>query len=316
MRITRLHRAAILMVTMLAMGIYVFFSLPGHDKYDIYDIAPLAVMVIGVLCCAYSMRYGLKRVLSTSMVVLGLYLIVKIGATALAGDDGQTLSSFLLAVAMGGVSILLGFTIWLGYDYNIIRTRLCMLIMAAGCAVMLIVEARFSTSLGEWWDYSHLLIAVGILSGTVIFVTLDPSMDLPTLGSGAKDNIVAMRRRMVCTDDAYMLTSDVKALKQHIDSAGKEPMGFLVRSNNHLPFNLIITNKDNGEHLLEIRDLERIFMSTLIAMKFAQVVYADDHVTFYSDCGNAVKILVYDEIQENMDLPLILGHQIDIRQKS
>ena len=125
-----------------------------------------------------------------------------------------------------------------------------------------------------------------------------------------------MRRRVVCTDDAYILTSDVEALKKHIDSAGKEPMEIYVRSNDFLSFNIIITNKDNGEHLLEIRDLERIFMSTLIAMKFTQVVYADDHITFYSDCGNAIKILVFDEIQENMNLPLILGHQIDIRQKS
>lgn len=314
MKITRLHRAVLLMTAMLAMGIYVFFALPGEKKYDANDIVPLMAMVLGVLCCAYSMRYGLKRVLSTAMVVLGIYLMIKIGSLVLTGD-GLMLSSFILAVAMGGVSVLLGFTIWLGYDYNVIRVRLCMLIMTIGCALMLIIEGRFYSDFGDWWNESHLFLAVGILSGIVVFVTMDPSMDLPTLGSGAKDNIVAMRRRVVCTDDAYILTSDVEALKKHIDSAGKEPMEIHVRSNDFLPFNIIITNKDNGEHLLEIRDLERIFMSTLIAMKFTQVVYADDHVTFYSDCGNAIKILVFDEIQENMNLPLILGHQIDIRQK-
>ena len=315
MKITRLHRSVILMTAMLAMGIYSFFVLPGVNRYDIFDFVPLAVMVLGVLCCAYSMRYGLKRVLSVAMIVLGVYLMVKIAAMVLAGD-GQDLSSFLLAVAMGSVSILLGFTIWLGYDYNVIRVRLFMLVMVIGCAVMIIIEGRFSPDYAVWWDNSHTLLMVAILSGTVVFATMDPSMDLPTMGSGVKDNIIAMRRRVVCTDDAYILASDVEALKKHIDSADKEPMEILVRSNDFMSFNLIITNKDNGEHLLEIRDLERIFMSTLIAMKFTQVVYAEDHITFYSDYGNAIKILVFDEVQENMNLPLIFGREIDIRQKS
>ena len=314
MKITRLHRAIFLMATMLFMGIYVFFTLPGEKKFDIYDFLPLAVMMIGVLCCAYSMRYGLKRVLSVTMVVLGVYLMMKVGTMVIAGD-GHTLTSFVLAVAMGGLSVLLGATIWLGYDYNVIRVRLCMLIVLIGCAVMIIIEGRYATDAGMWWDNSHLFLAIGVLSGAVVLVTMDPSMDLPTLGSGVKDNILSMKRRVISTDDAYILTSDVEAIRKHIDSAEKEPMEVLVRSNNFMSFNIIVTNKDNGEHLLEIRDLEKIFLSTLIAMRFTQVAYAEDHITFYSDCGNATKLLVFDEIQENMDLPLILGHQIDIRQK-
>ena len=68
--------------------------------------------------------------------------------------------------------------------------------------------------------------------------------------------------------------------------------------------------------LLEVRDLDKIFMSTLLTMKFNQAVFADDHVSFYGDNGKAMKILVYDEIQENMNLPLIFGHELNIQKKS
>ncbi len=315
MKVLRLHRAILLMAMMLFMGLYVWITLSGDNKLDIYDLIPLGTMVIGVLVCAYSMKYGLKSMLSVAMGVLGVYLIVKIGLMVLAGE-GQSYASFLVALALGGVSILLGLTIWLGYDYNVIRIRLCMLIIAIGCGVSLIVEGRFASELSVWWENIHLFVALALLSGAVIFVTMDPSMELPTMGSGAKDNIISMRRRMVCTDDAYMLTSDAKALKKHIDSDRDGSMEVLVRSNNYLSFNLIITNRDDGEHLLEVRDLEKIFMSTLISMRFTQFVLADDHITFYSDCGNAVKIIIHDEIQENMNLPLIFGRQLNVQKKS
>ena len=315
MKITRLHRALILMITMLAMGIYIWLGLAGEKVFEVQELLSLAVMVIGVLCCAYSMRHGLKHLLSVAMIVLGVYLIVKIGLMVAVGDE-MPIAMFLLAVAFGGLSVMLGITIWLGYDYNIIRVRLSMLIVALACLVLLIVEARATLDFDLWWEDAHVLIALTILSGVVVFVTMDPSMDLPTLASGSKDNIIAMRRRMVCTDDAYILSSDAEALKQHIESDGKESMEVLVRSNNYLSFNLITTKKDNGEHLLEVRDLEKIFMSALLTMKFNQAVFADDHVSFYGDNGKAMKILVFDKVQENMNLPLIFGHELNIQKKS
>jgi hypothetical protein len=196
-----------------------------------------------------------------------------------------------------------------------------MMILAIGSAVMLIVDARLCMIdnpdwVGMWWEDAHFLIAVGIISIVILFVTMDPSMEMPTMASGAKDNIIAMRRRMVCTDDAYILTSEAEALKQHIDSNGKEPIEILVRSREFLSFNLVATNKDNGEHLLEVRDLDKIFMSTLLTMKFNQAVFADDHVSFYGDNGKAMKILIFDQVQENMNLPLILGRELNIQKKS
>lgn len=320
MKITRMHRALLLMIAMIGVSLYAWLVLGKDHLFEAQELVSLAVMVVGVLCCVYSMKYGLKRVLLIAMIVLGVYLTVKIGLMTLLGDD-TPLAFFLIAAALGAVSVILGVTIWLGYDYNIIRVRLCMLILAIGSAVMLIVDARLCMIdnpdwVGMWWEDAHFLIAVGVISTVVVFVTMDPSMEMPTMASGAKDNIIAMRRRMVCTDDAYMLTSEAEALKQHIDSNNKEPIEILVRSREFLSFNLVATNKDNGEHLLEIRDLEKIFMSTLLTMKFNQAVFSDDHVSFYGDNGKAMKILIYDEIQENMNLPLIFGHELNIQKKS
>ena len=315
MKITRLHRAVILMLTMLFVGIYFWFTLSGDNKFDVYDLIPLATMVVGVIICSYATQYGLKSTLSVAMAVLGVYLIMKIMFMVVA-EEGQGFASFVMAVALGSVSILLGLTIWLGYEYNVVRVRLCMLIIAIGCGVMIIIEGRFTSELSVWWENSHMCIVVALLSLAVVFVTMDPSMEIPTMGSGAKDNIISMRRRMVCTDDAYILTSEANALKKHIDSNNEGPMEVLVRSNNHLSFVLIITNEDNGEHLLEVRDLERIFMSTLITMRFTQFVLADDHITFFNDHGNAMKILVFDKILDNMSLPLIFGRQLNIQKKS
>ncbi|MBQ7700908.1 MAG: hypothetical protein IJT54_00740 [Candidatus Methanomethylophilaceae archaeon] len=314
MKITRLHRALFLIVMMIAVAIYFWLIWSEDGKlFSAQELISLATMIIGALCCVYSMRYGLKRVLSISMIVLGLYVIVKIGLMTL--DGSQSLSSLIIAVALGGVSILLGLTIWLGYDYNVIRIRMCMLVVAVVCIALAIVEARLVMDFDAWWEDAHLFIALCLISSAVVFVTMDPSMEMPTMASGAKDNIIAMRRRMVCTDDAYMLTTEAKDLKKHIDSNGKESMEILVRSNDYLSFNLIVTNKDKGEHLLEIRDLKKIFMSTLLTMKFNQAVFADDHVSFYGDDGKAMKILIYDHILENMNQPLIFGRELNIQKK-
>ena len=59
MKITRLHRAVILMLMMLFTGIYVFFTLPGEKKFDIYDFLPLAAMVLGVAAIVVKIIVGL-----------------------------------------------------------------------------------------------------------------------------------------------------------------------------------------------------------------------------------------------------------------
>lgn len=315
MKITRFHRALLLMIAMVIAGFHIWIFWPANDPLEFQEIFCFIVMLAGVACCAYSMRFGLKRVLSVAMIVLGVYLTVRVGVMMFI-DGGDSLVAFLLALGLGLVSCLLGFTIWLGYEYNIIRVRMCMLLIAAGSIVLLFLEGWLTMDVSLWWEDAHLFIILTILSGAVVFVTMDPSMDLPTMATGAMDNIIAMRRRLICTYDAYILSSDEEALKQHYESCSKEPIEVLVRSNDSLSFNLIVTNKDNGEHFVEIRDLEKIFMPTLHTMKFSQAAFADDHVTFYDDNGVSMKILVFEQIQENMNLPLIFGHELNIQKKS
>ncbi|MBR4244073.1 MAG: hypothetical protein IKQ14_01575 [Candidatus Methanomethylophilaceae archaeon] len=314
MKITRLHRAIILMIAMAVTGFHIWLFRPTVDPLEFQEIFCFIVMLAGVGCCAYSMKFGLKRVLSVAMIVLGVYLSVRVGVMMFI-DGGDSLAAFLLALGLGLVSCLLGFTIWLGYEYNIVRVRMCMLIIMAGSVVVMLLEGWLTSDFNLWLEDAHLYIILTVLSGSVVFVTMDPSMDLPTMATGAMDNIIAMRRRLICTEDAYILSSDEAALKQHIDSGSKEPIEVLVRSNDSLSFNLILISNDDGEHLIELRDLQKIFMPTLHTMKFTQVVFADDHVTFYDDNGVSMKILVFEQIQENMNLPLIFGRELNIQKK-
>ena len=315
MTITRLHRAVLLMTMMAAASVYlwVFWSEEGK-LFSISEIASLATMLIGIACCAYSMRYGLKRVLTIALIVLGAFVIVKFGLLTLEGS--HTVASALMALGFGGVSVLFGLAIWLGYEYNVVRVRMCMLILAIGCLAMTIIDARVYMDFDKWWLEDHLYIVLCLLASSFIFVTMDPSMELPTMTTGAWDNIVSMTRRMISTDDAYMLTSDAEALRKHIESAVGEPLEILVRSNDFLSFNLVVTNKGVGDHLAEVRDLEKIFMPTLLTMRFNQAVFADDHVSFFGDNGKAMKILVFDQVKENMNQPMIFGRELNIIKKN
>lgn len=89
----------------------------------------------------------------------------------------------------------------------------------------------------------------------------------------------------------------------------------MVRNNDYLSFRAIIANKD-GEKTLEIRDQEKILIPTLYTMRFNEAVFADDHVTFYGFNGDAIKILVFDKIQPNKNLPMLFGRELNIQKKS
>ena len=79
MKITRLHRAIILMIAMAVTGLHIWLFRPTVDPLEFQEIFCFIMMLAGVGCCAYSMKFGLKRVLSVAMIVLGVYLSVRVG---------------------------------------------------------------------------------------------------------------------------------------------------------------------------------------------------------------------------------------------
>lgn len=318
MKITRLHRAAILIIMMVFTSIYVWLTWSYDSRrFGLEELGSVAIMLVGACFCIYSMKFGLKRVLSTALIVLGIYVFAKVALMLTMDPEiAPTLGIVIGTGAVCAVSILFGITIWLGYDYNIIRVRLCMLIIAATAAVMwCFIEGRFATDIPSWLNEAHVYFVVIFLSLSFVLVTMDPSLELPTMASGAKDNIASMRRRMISIDDAYMLRTEADSIKKHIDSKDPEPLDITVRSNDSVSFRMIFKNKENGEHIVEIRDTSKIFVSTLFSVVYNDVVFGEDHIAFYGNYGHSIKVLVFDEIQENMNLPMIFGHQLDIQKK-
>ena len=317
MKITRMHRAVFLILMMVFTSFYVWLTW-SHDVrlFSFEELICVAIMLIGACYCIHGMKFGLKRMLSRALIVLGIYVFAKV-ALMLTMDPGiaPTLGIVIGTGCLSAVSILLGVTIWLGYDYNIIRVRMCMLIIAATAGVMCFVEGRFATDVSSWLDVAHIYFVVILLSLAFAFVTMDPSMDIPTMASGAKDNIVSMRRRMISVEDAYILRTEADSIRKHIDSKEPEPLDITVRSNDSMQFRLVFRNKENGERIVEVRDMGKVFVSTLFSVIYSDVVFGEDHISFYGEKGRSLKVLVFDEEQENMNLPMIFGRQLNIQKK-
>ena len=310
MKITRFHRAMILIGMMIITSLYLWLTWSSHKLFCFEEILSLAIMFTGVGVCVYSMRYGLKHVLSSAVFTIGLYTIVK-SFTLEPWEESFTIIVAACFIFVGFIAMALGISIWLGYKFNIVRVRMCMIIIAAACFLTLIAEARMNMDFALWWEDAHFYIMVMLLSSTFAFVTLDPSMELPSIVNGVQDDIKAKKRRLICTRDAYILTSDSESIQHYLESNIDEPIEILVRSQEFISFRLII-EKDMDGKVLKIRDLDRIFMPVLFTMRFNELITSADHITFFGDDGHFVRLIVLDEVQENMNLPKIFGRELNL----
>lgn len=271
-------------------------------------IIPLAIMVLGTITCIQSMSVGMKDLISSEAFFFGIYILVR----GLAFMDIWELGVFafgMVLILAGPLMIVFASSLWAGLDYNNFRIRnVCYTVIAlVGVRIFLTVlfNLEYVMALRCLSDALLLIVALNI-----VLLSMDRSVSQSSFIQSVRESTESMAALMYNVDDAYILRSGCQEIHALMDSQSDGQVRLKLLSN-QVRNRMLIFTKTDGILRADLHATGYVHANPIYMMDVRDVVIGERYVTIYSDNGRWLRLLVFENLQEDYTKPKIFGHVID-----
>jgi len=267
------------------------------------------IVIFGVFFAFRAMYHSLTDVLAVVCITLGVYMSVWYMLEMVFQLELVFVFSilfFLLGVAV----VIVGVHLWIGYTYNVVRIRLVSLGVVFAVLVVLYFYFIMREDLMDWINRAWTRFPILIMGMALFVASSDRTLGFVAAGREIGHTARAIGGRMYIVNDAYLLRVDAEAFAANIQ-AGKGDMVAVLRSNRFGPRRFGLRFED-GKPLMEISRGHHTYADPEVIREVVAVYLRDTEMTVYAAGGHWFRILVFDDVQENFDLPKILGREWDI----
>ncbi len=307
----KMSRFAKVMAVILMMEVCAIYSIMYQGLGNIAEPTmpiPAAVMFIGIAMCLYQMRNTLKDVLASACFFTGLFIIlVSIVSFGYLGD----LTVAITGITVGLISVILGFSVWCGYDFGISGIRYVFFFIAALLILGLWSYLRSAAKTGDITLIIVFLVTLA-LEVAMIVLSLDKSMGYSGDSTMSRHNLKMQGASLANMEDGYILRKRAVEIQSVIRSKAEGKVTTRLFSNRHGDKKLEVINDADGSSTLVIYDMSGSG-SSLMSMGVTDSSLKDDAITLYGSNGQWTRLLVYDSIQEDFTKPKLFGKEYGSR---
>ncbi len=304
MKISRFAKVAAVILMMEVCGIYALMYKGLDNAVSHPMLIPAAVMFIGVVVCIYEMRNTLKDVLAAACFFTGLFIIiVSYFSYGYLGDI--TVSA--VGIFVGLLSMILGFSVWCGYDFGISGIRYVFMFLVILQILGFWSYSRVGTNKGDITIVVIILLTLA-LELAIVVLSLDKSMGYSGESTMSRHNLKMQGASLANMEDGYILTKRAEEIRLLLrsDKAGKVTTRLF--SNNHGDKKLEVVKDADGKSFLVIYDMSGSG-SSLMSMEVTETGLKGNTFTMYGKGGQWTRLLVYDSIQEDFTKPKLFGKE-------
>jgi|GEM_PF-2961712 len=300
----------VFLLVMMAFCAIVFWRFDKNsDPSSFFSILSVVVMLVGVVLTARMMNKCMKDVLSMACITMGVYMLVRFFPLVM--GDGDISAFFAIAYLFIGFAIIgFGVNLWAGIEFNIVRIRFVALAVMAAAGGYLYYTYVFRTTRLEWFLEYWYIIPMIVMALALFLVANDKSLGFVGAVTNLRHSVRAVGRRMYAVDDAYILRTQAEEIASIVSSAEGEAE-FPLRS--HTFGNRTMrTFIDEGGPVIAIFAENHVYSDPMIRMRASHVTVRDDHVVIYGEEGYWMRIVLFDELQQDMNKPVLAGRYVDV----
>jgi len=301
---------ALVSVVLIFLGGYGLYLLDGHTGglLSVEALVPLAVVIIGFVSSLYSLRGGMRDVLSSEAFFLGVYLLIR-GLISVFNMDLIAFIDGLVILLVGPLMIVFASSLWAGYDHNNIRIRYSCLAILALIFIQILLGSLFAEDFGTIYDLmSDCMLAVMLL--TIVVMSMDRSISQESLTQSIRESTESLAVHMFSVDDAYILRNGSQQILDLMDSEKDGQVRLNILSS-QMGDRILLLTKQDGQVRMDIHVTGYVHANPLYTRDVRQIVVDDRYMTVYSEDGRWFRLLVFENVQEDFSKAKILGHVID-----
>ncbi len=305
------YMKVIFMLAMMLVCAFVFWRYdPAVDPDDPLIIASFIVMLGGVATTALMMNRCMKDVLSFACITIGLYMLVRF-APILFGE-GDILAFFAIAYVFIALAIIgFGVNLWAGIEFNIVRIRFIALATMAASGAFLYFNYVMKVDRITWILENWYVLPLIFMALALFLVANDKSLGFVSATTNLRHSVRATGRRLYAVDDAYIITSQALAIVKMV-KAGQGEAELLLRSHTFGDRVMKIGTREDGMYV-EINSGNHTYYDPLTRMRIVHASLIDDkYLRIYGEDGYWMRIIVYDQLQQDMNKPVLGGKYVDV----
>ncbi|MBR6204980.1 MAG: hypothetical protein IKQ60_08090 [Candidatus Methanomethylophilaceae archaeon] len=307
MKVSRFAKATAVMATMAACGILCLYFTVFVQAAGLRLVVPAVVAFIGAAACGYETRNSLKGVIAAACFFAGLFLILA-SFFGYAVINDVVLSA--AGVFTGLVYVILGFSVWCGYDFGMIGIRYVYAFFIAFQIIGFWTYARLIHMIVDARLMSVIVFTVA-MEAAILLLALDKSLGDRSEAAMSKHNLRTHDSSLANTEDGYILRRYGEGIQRVLHSDGMGRVATRMFSSRHGDKWLELVKDASGRSLLTIS--EAVGGSTLMSMDVADSSMDEGSLTLYGSGGQWTRLLVYDTVQEDMAKPKLFGRELGRR---